>query len=129
MIGAEASVQGRSAIHTGGVAPCKLRVGDLDSRSHRLHLLHILGGEHCATVRCLHGKFHQMRCRWRLWPDTCWNWVWDYKVLLPQDGRDETGQARCWMSIDTYGWIDAKKSDGEETGARRVLNIGVQFAV
>lgn len=38
---------------------------------------------------------------------------------------DEMGQARCWMLIDTYGWIGREKSDGEETGTRRVLNIGV----
>lgn len=65
-IGAEASVRGRYAIHTGGVAPCKLKVGDLDSRNHRPHLHSILGGEHwlrplaCATGRWLHGKFQAL---------------------------------------------------------------------
>lgn len=104
-IGTEASVHGRSAIHIGGVVPCKLEVGDLDSRGHRLHLLHILGGEHCAIGRCLHGKLHQMRLPVE---DLAWHlldWVWNCNVLLSQDRRDGTGQARCWILIDTNRWL------------------------
>lgn len=73
-IGAEASVQGRRAIRTGGVACCRLKVGELQSRSHRPHL-HIMGREHWlrlqplahATGRRLHDKLHALPVEIQVW--------------------------------------------------------------
>lgn len=68
-IGAEASVQGRRAVCRGGVTLCKLKVGDLQSRSHRPHL-HMMGWlqpRACATGRRLHGKLHALPVESLVW--------------------------------------------------------------